>query len=52
MKFSGLFAPFLIVTSAGCDRKNLSAACFGVVNVPVVSASGLESYITDDNLLS
>ena len=33
------FAPFLIVTMPGYADKNLSAAAFGVMNVPVVAAA-------------
>ena len=33
-----LFAPFLIVTAPGHADEDLSAAAFGVMNVPVVAA--------------
>lgn len=45
IKHLGFFAPFLIVSSAAYAYKYLAAALFGVMDMPVVSASGLKGYI-------
>jgi len=45
------FAPFLIVTSSGHTDEDLSAAAFGVMNVPVVAATGFKGHIVNTDLL-
>ena len=45
------FAPFLIVTSTGHTNEDLSAAVFGVMNVPVIAASGFKGHIVNADLL-
>ena len=45
------FAPFLIVTSTSHTNEDLSAAAFGVMNVPVVTAAGFKGHIVNTDLL-
>ena len=45
------FAPFLIITSTSYTDEDLSAAAFGVMNVPVVTATGLKGHIVNTDLL-
>ena len=45
------FAPFLIVTSTSHTDEDLSAAAFGVMNVPVVTAAGFKGHIVNADLL-
>ena len=44
------FAPFLIVTSSGHADEDLSAAAFGMMNMPVVTAAGFKGYIVNADL--
>ena len=51
MKFSGFFSPFLIPAASADANQHLSAALAGMMNVPVVPASGFKRHIKDRNLL-
>ena len=45
------FAPFLIVTSTSHTDEDPSAAAFGVMNVPVITAAGFKGHIANTGLL-
>lgn len=51
MQLTGRLAPFLVVATTAGDKQNLPAAFIGVVDVPIVAAAWLESYVADDNLV-
>lgn len=45
--FNSILAPFLIVATACNTDKDLSSAFRGMMDMPVVSATGFEGYIED-----
>ena len=47
----GILPPFLIVAASADTNQQLTAAVFGVVNMPVIDATGLKGYIENRNLL-
>lgn len=51
MQLTGRLAPFLVVATTAGDKQNLPAAFIGVVDVLIVAAAWLESYVADDNLV-
>ena len=50
VEFYRVFAPFLVVAATGDADEYLAAAGFGVVDVPVIAAGGLEGDVEDADL--
>ena len=50
-KFLRLFSPLLIKTTSGSAKENLPTAAFRMMNMPIITAARLKSYIADRHSL-
>ena len=51
VQFAGRLASFLVITATAGDEQNLSAAFVGMVDVPIIAATGLKGDVADNNLI-